>query len=234
MSKKSPKKETNVAVLVALIGLAGTLIAAALSSPLLLKLLEKSSTETATPPRSAQRVFSEDFEDGTASGFGFANNEWKVEKDKSNTVLGVDSTSYSDEQFATATFGPTDFKNGVIEFRIKYEQIGGFYTIFRAHDDASYVFYLTPSQTILGYKDKAQNWSLTPISNNTVRGFSTQTGVWYTVRIEAQDTQITVSMDGNKLFTGDDSRLQSGGLEFVMDYGTKVLLDDVNVWSFDQ
>jgi hypothetical protein len=239
MPKKATNKEVKIAIIIALIGLTGTIITAVLNSPLLIKWVENTpmntpSEQTAASPENSSLVFSEDFEDGSASGFGFANKEWTVEKDKSNKVLEVDSTSYPEDQWAYATFGPTDFSSGIIEFKIKYEKVGGFYTIFRANDDAYYVFFLTPSQTILGYKDKAQNWSFTPFSSNTRRDFSTQTGIWYTVRVEARGTQITVFMDKNKLFSGDDSRLQNGRLGFMMDYGTKVKLDDVNVWVFEQ
>ena len=235
MSKTSSKKEINVAILVALIGLAGTVIAALLGSPLLTRLLESPTPEIATPLGEAKLVFSADFEDGTASGFGFISDNWTVARDKSNKVLQADATSFTPDQFTVATFGPTDFSNGVIEFKLKYETIGCFYTNFRLREGAEYIFYLNGAEGLvsLAYNNQAQDWALTVFSEDTLQSFSAQTGVWYSVRIEARGTQITAYLDGNKLFTGDDARLQSGRLQFSMDPGAKVLLDDVKVWTFE-
>lgn len=236
MPNKSSSKGTNVAILVALIGLAGTVITALLSSPLLTRLLESPTPETAVPLGDTKLVFSEDFEDGTASGFGFISDNWTVAKDRSNKVLAADSTSYSSDQFTVATFGPTDFSNGVIEFKLKYEKIGGFYTNFRLSEGAQYILYLNGKEDLmsLAYNSQAQDWTFTLFSDDSFQSFSAQTDVWTTVRIEAQGVQITIYLDGNKLLTGNDARLQRGRLQFSMDYGTKVMLDDIKVWSFDQ
>jgi len=232
MSKTRSKKEVNTAVIIALIGLVGTVIAALISSPLLLKLFERQPIETVITNGNNVLVFSEDFEDGTTSGFGFSDDNWTIGKDKSNNVLVADTTV--SQAYAICSFGPTDFSNGMIEFKIKYEELGGFYTVFRLKDMAEYIFYLTPHQAILGYNSKAQDWKMTPFGDDSIKSISIQTGIWYPVQIEIQGTNIAAYFDGNRLFTGEDSRLQKGSLQFNMDEGTKVMLDDVKVWSSDR
>jgi hypothetical protein len=86
----------------------------------------------------------------------------------------------------------------------------------------------------LAYNSKAQNWAATLLDKTPIYSFSYQAGIWYDIKIEARGVQVAVYVDGDKLLAESDSRLQSGSLQFSMDNGTKVLLDDVKVWSFDQ
>ncbi len=236
MSGKVSKKGMNVAIIVAIIGLAGTIITALANSPVLLELLKNSPTETDVPLDEAQRIFGADFEDGKTSGLSFHIEDWAIVKDKSNKVLEVDTTSYPDDAFLTvATFGPADFNNGVLEFKIKYEEIGGVYTDFRLRNMAKYSLYLNGKggNVSVSYNSDAQGWKPTLLPDSIIP-FSFQTGVWYTVRLEAQGTYFTVYIDGNKLFTATDENQEYGGLEFNMDPDTKVLIDDIQVWSLDQ
>ena len=236
MPKKPSKTGTNIAIVVALIGLAGTVITAVLSSPLLTKMFERPPTQTAAPTENGTMVFSEDFENDAASGFGFASDNWTIAKDQSNHVLMADSTSYTADQWTAASFGPANFSNGIIQFKLKYEHLGGFYTSFRLQQGRNYFIYLNGKEGLLSlaYNSKEQNWDATLFDNTPIYSFSYQAGVWYDIKIEARGAQVAVYVDGNKLLAGSDSRLQSGSLEFSMDNDTKVLLDDVKVWTFDQ
>jgi hypothetical protein len=86
----------------------------------------------------------------------------------------------------------------------------------------------------LAYNSKAQNWAATLFDKTPIYSFSYQAGIWYDIKIEARGVQVAVYVDGDKLLAESDSRLQSGSLQFSMDNGMKVLLDDVKVWAFDQ
>jgi hypothetical protein len=243
-------------LIIAIIGLVGTLIAAALGSPLLVELIKnKQATETPpgivteapadntespdinTPPPSFTEqtlIFSENFDNEKTSGFAYDGGQWQVGKDKSNKVLEGDSTSVSLGAVARAIFGPSDFSNGIIEFRIRINQFGNEETAnlsFRYTNQSEYSLAVMQNLAILGYRDSQNDWHLEPFSDETLRPFTFEEGVWYLVRIEARESQFSVFIDNNRLFNASDERLQKGGLEFALNPGYLVMFDDVQVWE---
>jgi len=72
---------------------------------------------------------------------------------------------------------------------------------------------------------------LESLSSETIRPFTFETGVWYSISLEASGSQFTVSVDDNRIFSANDSRLQKGGLEFNLNPGFKAMFDNVNVWE---
>ena len=234
MPKNPRSKETNVAIIVAAIGLAGTVIAALLGSPLLTRLAEKPTpTVTVVSPENSTLVFNADFEDSNTTGFGFFSGDWKLAKDRSNNVLETDASTLGPDDYAIAFFGPTDFSNGVIELKVKFEQTVSLYVIFRLQQGSKYMLYLNGEHAILGFDGSSLDEVFTPLLDNTTRYLSPALDVWYTIRIEAQGNQFTVFMDGNKLFTGADNHIQSGSLQFMVGSGI-VMFDDIKVWSVEQ
>ena len=251
MSPKERKKMDS-AIIIAIIGLIGTLLAGLLSSPLLLELIERNSV-TETPPAlvtdepapvttspdtpteapvgtNEVLVFNADFEDNAASGFGFDHGNWQVGKDKSNFVL----EAQSDTDFSSATFGPNDFDNGIIEFRIRFEQAqneGGMILFFRSTDSESYAIYLMRNQLLLGNHVVDADQQVVPFDNSAVRAFTFTQGTWYTVRVEARGSQMIVSIDGNRLVSARDTRLKKGSLLFSLDPGWQATFDDISVWA---
>jgi hypothetical protein len=217
-NSKTKKSKLSPVVIVALIGLAGTAITALLTSPVLIKLLEKSSVT-----------------DGVASGFGFIVGKWTIGNDKTNKVLVVDSAPTEGNVPANATFGPVEIANGIVEWKLKYQKYqkpGNFSLCFLTSLEETYWFVVVPEQLVLGYASQAQEWKITPLA---YRPITLQTDVWYTFRVEFQGEQISVYVDNNLIFKSTDSHLQTGGLSFLMDNsGTKVMLDDVKVWTYDQ
>jgi len=129
MSKKKSKK-MDKAVVVALIGLAGTVIAALLASPIVERLLPNASTEAAND--NANRVFWEDFEKGYPSGLSISSEEWQVMEDGEDTVLEVSGTL---DGSTLIGFGPTDFSDGRIEFELYFKNFDGFLLTFRSNVD---------------------------------------------------------------------------------------------------
>ena len=236
MPKKTSKKEINIAIIVAVISLAGTIVTAMLSSPWLPTLFEKSPAETNKAPTAGTvLVFSEDFEDGRANLFDFDSEYWSIENERGNKVLTLDSISRPDDYWTSLSYGPSDFSDGIIEFKIKYEALGDIYASFRfISGTEGYLLYIDSRQNILGYFSKENNWRVQPFTANTRQDFTKQTGIWHTYRIEARGTKFTVYLDANRLFSGEDAQITSGMLKFNMGNDTKVSLDDIMVWVFEQ
>jgi hypothetical protein len=267
------QKRIDTTIVIAVIGLCGTLAAALLSSPVLLRLLDRTpatatflpgtaTPETATPtnfplqtattapgptdtsrpspvasltplptPGQAVLVFSEDFDDNTASGFGFSNGQWVISKYHGNP--GLEGKADSAGAPARAVFGPSDFSNGAIEFQAKFKASGGLLLNFRDDDTQTYSLYLSPTddELTLGYSSAAGNWQLEPLPGANRRPFTFEEGVWYTVRVEVSGGQMTVWVDGNRLMSSSDSRLTQGYLEFAIQYPEVVALDNIKVWD---
>jgi len=253
----SKEKKDNSGMIIAIIGLVGTLVAAALGSPLLVELLKnKQATETPAsivtetpvtkvetpdihtqgPPEFTEQnlIFRENFDNDNVSGFSYDVGQWQLGKDKSNQVLEGDSTASSPDAVSAAIFGPSDFTNGIIEFRIRVNQFASDATAslnFRYTDQSTYSLSFLQNQVILGYRDSRNDWVLKPFSNETSRSFLFEQGVWYLVRLEARGSEFTVYIDNNRLFSASDNSLQKGGLEFTLNPGYRVMFDDVSVWE---
>jgi hypothetical protein len=240
MSSKPESKKSKLSptIVVALIGLAGTVVTALLTSPVLIELIKNSGAtqtpvgQTSLPPSEATLVFSEDFEDGAASGFAFQIGDWQISKDKSNRVLEFTATG-SEAPAAKAYFGPSVFSDGVVEFRVKFIELYGFYFDFRQQDDAVYVLSLDPEASVVLLAVNATE-DFYAFGDNHYQPFTFQKDVWYAVRLEARGQQATVTIDGNRLITGFDKRLAGGSIRFVLQPNAVVYIDDVNVWAFDQ
>lgn len=232
MKKKSEKsKKVDNIIVVALIGLIGTIITALLTSPVLIRLMER-APEAAVSPQSIAPIFSQDFEGGNTSGFGFESGDWVVSKDNSNNILkGTGTESFTPA--AIAYFGPADFTNGVIEFRFKFVQAHGMILDFRLQDKGVYILYLHPEaqNIVLGIN---VDGNVTELGADAVQSFTFQEDIWYTVRLEVQGSQFTASVDGNQIMSTSDTRLDHGRLRFALEPNTIIYLDDVQVWSLDQ
>jgi len=243
MSNKKSKIDTNVVI--AVIGLIGTIVAGLLASPLLPKWLGQEEEPSTTPVvttvvvtsevsgevpmvRKESLIFSNDFETGTTSGFAFNSNEWQVTKEKNNPLLelsgqGSDST--------TAIFGPNDFTDGYIRFRVNFQHFDGFQMRFRsAGNGEAYGLLMNPlsGAVILGYGNGLE---LVELENGN-RPFGFNEDVWYDVKVEIAGAQMTVWVDENKLLVGTDLRLQKGGLQFYALGDSTVWVDDVEVWQY--
>ena len=248
MPKVEKEKKDN-AMIIAIIGLIGTLVAAALGSPVLVELIkDKQITETPvsstqiptvstqTPVFTEQTlIFSEDFENEKVSGFSYGGGQWNIVKDKSNKVLEGDSTSLSPGSDARAIFGPSDFSNGIIDFQIRVNLFVGddptANLYFRETNQSTYSLAIMQDYIILGYRDSQNDWYLEPFSEETSHPFSFDTGVWYSIRLEARGSEFTVSIDDNRIFNASDTRLGKGGLEFTLNPGFQAMFDDFNVWE---
>ena len=235
--KTNRKKRFDTAIIVAIIGLIGTLAVGILNSPLIVKLLDRSSTTPAgTSPASngEQLVFSEDFEDDAASGFAFETGKWEIVKDGSNFVLQSTATEPI-APAAKAYFGSNDFSDGSIEFRVKFLRPQGLYLDFHFQDEkGTYVLYISPEQqTIILATNILENndWQFASISANSTRSITFQQDTWYKIQLKLQGEDITLNIDDNRVLSTSDSRFTQGRLRFTLDANAVVELDDVKVWS---
>jgi hypothetical protein len=228
-AKRSKKVDT--AIIVAVIGLIGTIMAALLNSPVLTKLVER----TPNALQDEKPIFSQDFEGGSSSGFGFEIGDWKVIQDGSNHVLQGTATE-SSVPAARAFFGPADFADGAIEFRFKFIRVGDLYFDFRHQETGVYVLYFhTGMQNVVLAINALQgnDWQFTELGAESIQPFTYQENTWYSVRLEAQGSQFTVFLDGNRIMSASDTRLKNGRLRLVLAPDVVVFVDDVKIWSFD-
>jgi hypothetical protein len=228
-AKRSKKVDT--AIIVAVIGLIGTIIAALLNSPVLIKLLERPSDAL----QDEESIFSQDFEGGSSSGFGFEVGDWNVVQDGTNYVLQGIATE-SSLPAAKAFFGPADFADGAIEFRFKFIQAGDLYFDFHHQETGVYVLYFHPEaqNVVLAINaPQGDDWQFTELGAESVQPFTYQENIWYSVRLEARGSQFTAFLDGNRIMSASDSRLKNGRLRLVLAPEVVIYTDDVKIWSYD-
>ena len=242
MPAKTKKSTLNPAVVVAVIGLIGTLITAMFTSPVLIELIKRSGATatsvvpTSVPPSSATLVFTQNFEDGTTSGLALKQGTWKVVRDKSNRVLEF-AASGSNWPGGTLFFGPSDLSDAVVEFQVKFTELHGFYLNFREQENGdSYVISLDPGDSVVVWATSTfdgTEWQFSPVGRS-IQPFTFQQDVWYSVRVEMRGEQVVVDINGNRTVSGSDALFSNGSLRFELQPNAVVLLDDIKVWSFDQ
>jgi len=244
MSKDNNKKENSI--IIAIIGLIGTAITAIFGSPVLVEWI-RTRQVTSTPPSIVTQIpventdvpviitplpnfteqiliFQEDFDNDTVSGFAYEGN-WQVVKDKNNRVLESKGP-------ATAIFGPSDFTNGIIEFRVQIQESTSGSTAvanFRDRGNSSYALALAENQLVLGQREGKS--PVQAFSGETTRSLVFQKNAWYLIRVEVRGPEIIVFVDNNRIMSARDERLSKGGLSFSVDADMQAVFDDVKVWE---
>jgi hypothetical protein len=295
----SKEKKIDTAIVVAIIGLCGTICVGLLNSPLLVKFImdRASLTQTVTPitagtpleitatpaitgtpfidtatpavlttltatvdivtptattprptrtrtpatatlgaPQVLQQVFKADFENNFASGFGFTFGDWKILKDKTNHLLQGDSVG-SVPPAAVAYFGPSDFTDGAVEFRVKFPILSSnLYFEFRQDEtNGSYALHVDPTNKVIALganmlADKKRQFS--EIGSGARQAFTFQKDIWYKIRVEIKGEKMVVSIDDNLILLASDSHLVHGRLRFTLDPNSIVDFDETNVWIY--
>lgn len=233
MSKNKSKK-LDKAIVIALIGLAGTVLAALIASPVFEKFFSSTPVPETTGEQEAvsDRIFWEDFENGHFSGLSITTQEWQVMDYEGGSILEVSGT---DTGNTTVSFGTNDFSDGSIQFRLLFKNFGGFILTFRSNADVeTYTLYLAPrsSEIKLGYGGAANGWNLEAFEDG-IRSFDFTENVWYEVKLEANGDQFTLWVDNKKLLTARDERLRQGKTEFAVQYEGTVLLDDIAIYQLN-
>jgi len=194
------------------------------------------ATATIGAPQVLQQVFKADFENNFASGFGFTFGDWKIIKDKANHVLQGDSAG-SVTPAGIAYFGPSDFADGTVEFRVKFPfQSSNLYFEFRQDEaNGGYALYLDPDNKVVAlgtHKQVNKNWQFAELGSGSQQAFTFQKDTWYKIRLDVKRDKMTVSIDDNLILSASDSHLAHGRLRFTLDPNSIVDFDDVNVWIY--
>jgi tRNA A-37 threonylcarbamoyl transferase component Bud32 len=181
----------------------------------------------------------ENFESGVASDFRPADGVWQILDDGSGNKV-FQAFNQSNTNFIWTEFGPTDFSDGIIEYRFRYidfdPQVGGSdmeYVFFRIRGDRndSYTFQLQSTNSLA-------DLNYVPIDSSSWFSFGSENitlakDIWYVVRIEILKNRISVYMNNQILIDGMDysSRLTSGRLGFQVGPSSVIQYDDVKVWQ---
>jgi len=150
---------------------------------------------------------------------------WQVIENNSNRVL---ITSEPGE----ATFGPSDFTHGIIEFRAQIRENSGAGVAainFREGGGYAYTLSFSEGQLVLGQRES--NGPIQAFSNEAARSLVFEKGAWYLIRVEARGPEMIVFVDNNRIMSASDERLGKGSLSFSVDGGMQVSFDEVNVWE---
>ncbi|MEP7288323.1 MAG: hypothetical protein ABI947_21440 [Chloroflexota bacterium] len=197
---------------------------------------------TTLPTPTGKLLFSENFEDGSAHGFSFYAGNWTVIADGTgNKVLEVKTSDGS----MNASFGPPNFLNGTIEFRFRV--ISADYQI-QYHivdlglrnqtvingDWTEYVVAYDPASLpslYLNYQEKGGSWQ--PLEGNSGGGtIQDPNGGWVALRVEAQEKNIRVFVNGQLYTTAHDSRIEQGGGLYLGGLGNlTVQFADFKIWD---
>lgn len=106
----------------------------------------------------------------------------------------------------TIYFGPSDISNIVIQFWVELKKLSGFYLNFREQSNGhSYVIGFDPNDRVIVWATNTHdgfNWQFSPIESQP---FTFQQGHGYRIRIEAENEEITITIDGNRMISGFDS-----------------------------
>lgn len=231
MSKRSGKKmDTNL--LIAIIGGAVTIIAALISSPLLIELFKGDEatptvavTEAAPPtpvppPGDPVLVFSEDFEDGAADGFATLEGSWQVRKTGGNSY-------FEGSGRAETLFGPAILADGTVSFQARFAQNDNAALRFRHSAGARYqlTFDAGADQVSIAYLGGGAPETLGESP------FVFDRNTWYALRLDLDGAEMRVYINDVLLLTVSDGRLAQGELHFFVDNGQSVTLDNLAVWS---
>ena len=244
MPKDDSRKNNSIAI--AIIGLIGTIVTAVFGSPVFVEWIRSQQTTvpptaivTQLPPIETENpvidtpepsfsekilIFREDFDNDNVSGFAY-DGYWQVGKDKNNRILETTGPG-------KAIFGPSDFTNGVIEFRMQIQENTGdgiAVVNFRDNGETAYALSFTMNQLDLGYRES--NGSIQTFSAETTRSLLFEKDAWYLINIEIRGSQIIVYVDNNRIMSASDQRLGKGGLNFTIDSGVQAAFDDIQIWE---
>jgi hypothetical protein len=188
-------------------------------------------SDTSLPPTaiaSGSVLFEEDFEDGKAQGIAFISGNWKiVTDDDGNRVYDIDNTGGSG--FPGVDFGSTDWKNYAIEYRVKPLTAKAWVILeFRRNLDGSDKYIASVS---LEYNHVSFAIALdgSPWQPLTTYQSKFVPRIWYTVRIEARDSEIKVFVDDTVKIDTTDSRIDAGAVNIQVGPSTHAQFDDIRV-----
>jgi hypothetical protein len=181
------------------------------------------STAPASPTPPVSILFQENFEDNKPLPFSYIENgSWKKTPDETgNQVYEIDNQT----GYPKIGFGSSNWKNYAIEFRTRILDFksseSNVFCIFRFTGGQYYQINISLQSISLGI--------MPPYQELVSKSISVGKGIWFSIRLEAQGTQIRVFLDNNLIIDTTDSRLSQGDISLGVGHETYVQFDDIRV-----
>jgi hypothetical protein len=170
---------------------------------------------------SAATLFSDNFDDGNATGWTVQYGTWSVVQDSGSYVYYQSSLNEG-----RTSAGSQSWTNVSVEARVKVDNFNGSnraYVCGRYKDGNNYYAASLMSNTI-EIRKKVSGSSSTLVS----KSYTIATGTWYTVKLVLNGSSITMYINGTQQLTATDSSLTSGAVGLVP-YKVVAKYDDVVV-----
>lgn len=173
-------------------------------------------------------LFQENFEDNKLLPFSYIENgSWKRLPDETgNQVYEIDNLTGNPQ----IRFGSGDWKNYAIEFRTRILDFKSsestVFCNFRLQGNNYYQLIIDPQTITLDYGQPFQVLGRKSISIGK--------GIWYSIRLEAQEMKIRVFLDNNLMIDTTDSRLSQGDITLGAAPGTYAQFDDIRVTALGE
>lgn len=192
-------------------------------------------------------LFEDDFNDGKADGWSPMGGDWKVVKDESGNYVyqaqGIEFWAYN-----SPTIPASDWQNYTVEARFRIIQIAdrnseqasdGSISIRGIYNEQSecYERYETYFDVVSDRVMLARIGGSSdgcPYKEIAYRNYDLELNQWYTVRIEALGSSISVDIDGFDLFDINDTTFTSGKLELLSAVNGIVQFDDVKAMAINE
>jgi PelA/Pel-15E family pectate lyase len=168
-------------------------------------------TSISVLPANAATIWSDNFNDGNASGWSTQNGSWSVVQDNGNYVYYQSS---SNEGRASA--GSQSWTNYTIEAKVKVDNFNGsnrVYVAGRYKDGNNY--YAASLYNSSGGKLEIRKKVGGSSSTLASKSYALSTGTWYNVKLEMSGSTIKMYVNGTLQLTATDSSLTSGGAGLV-------------------
>ncbi|WP_245601570.1 pectinesterase family protein [Hamadaea tsunoensis] len=172
---------------------------------------------------SAATLFTDDFEDGNATGWTGSAGTWSVVADGSNALRQSASTLD-----ARSRAGSASWTNYTVTARVKPLAFNGsnrFVALLaRTQSDTSY-YYVTLRSTNVFELKKLVNGSSTTLATAAA---TVTAGTWYTLSLTVSGSTLRGSVAGGPTLTATDSQFTAGGIGVATYYAT-ASFDDISV-----
>lgn len=160
---------------------------------------------------SAAALFSDDFENGSASNWTATTGTWSVVKDGSSNVYSQASTSEG-----RTSAGDSSWNNYTMQADVKVDNFNGTnrtYVAGRYKDGNNY--YAASLYNSGGGKLEIRKKVSGSSSTLVTKEYPLSTGVWYNVKLELSGSTIKMYVNNTLELTATDSSLSAGAVGFV-------------------
>ncbi len=176
------------------------------------------------PFAGAATLFSDDFQDGNATGWTATSGAWSVVQDSGSYVYYQSSTNEG-----RTSAGSSSWTNYAVEAKVKVDNFNGSNRAYVCGRwvDANNYYCASITSSALEIRKKVSGSSSTLVSV----GSTQTTGNWYTVKLEMNGTAIKMYLNGALKLSTTDSSLASGAIGLIA-YKVVAKYDDIIVTDF--